>query len=229
MQLIVQDSVLPQLITAAIEAYEFKHHGRGKAMLETIGLLWGYVLRFDEERQPRQIVATIATVETSAVRHQNWAMPNYKSIKSKRKFFQEHWPEVELIGTFHTHPYFNLSETKINKGWEASDGNDDGEPGDRQFWPQFHRDICPDMPCLMHLVIAITKLEKAGWAAPRRMKGKHHDYAYVFSSSDKKMWINSYATNLSPRKDTSDDNEYVVDDNANLFVPSLVERFSHDE
>lgn len=85
------------------------------------------------------------------------------------------------------------------------------------------------MPCLMHLVIAITKLEKTGWAAPRRMKGKHHDYAYVFSSSDKKIWINSYATNLSLPKDTSRDSEYHVDDDANLSIPSLVERFSREK
>ena len=45
-KLIIEDHVVPQLFTTAIEAYEFEHktHKKGKSnsKLETFGLLWGY-------------------------------------------------------------------------------------------------------------------------------------------------------------------------------------------
>lgn len=109
LRLLVQDQAIPQLLTAAFEAYEFKHQGRSSGPLETFGLLWGYVLP-NRAPNPSQIVVINATVETSAVRHSDWIISNFQSVRAKLLFFQRHWPEIELVGTFHSHPYSSLSE-----------------------------------------------------------------------------------------------------------------------
>lgn len=74
-KLIIEDHVVPQLFTTAIEAYEFEHtaHVKGKSNpeLEIFGLLWGYSIP-QKGNMPLKIVSTMATVETSALRHQDW-------------------------------------------------------------------------------------------------------------------------------------------------------------
>lgn len=64
-QVIIEDHVLPQLLTSAIEAYEVSHkaHERGRVnkKLETFGLLWGYALPV-RENVPARLVAAVATV-----------------------------------------------------------------------------------------------------------------------------------------------------------------------
>lgn len=118
-QILVEDHVVPQLLISAIEAYDIHHkaHNKGKAnhRLETYGLLWGYALPA-RGALPVRLVAVLATVETSALRHQDWVQPDNKSLLMKRDFFREYWPQLELIGTFHSHPYDNLAEVKENKG-----------------------------------------------------------------------------------------------------------------
>lgn len=166
-QVIIEDHVLPQLLTSAIEAYEVSHraHARGKANkgLETFGLLWGYGLPA-RNGLPARLVAVVATVETSALRHTHWVAPDFESIGIKRDFFGEYWPQLELIGTFHSHPYEDLAKVNKNNGWRGSDG-------DKLFWPIFHKRVCPDMDELAHLVIAITALARRGSAMPARLGG----------------------------------------------------------
>ena len=86
-KLIIEDHVIPQLFTTAIEAYEFEHktHARGKSNseLETFGLLWGYSIP-QKGNLPSRIISTMATVETSALRHQDWVKPN---VEKHRIYF----------------------------------------------------------------------------------------------------------------------------------------------
>ena len=65
---------------------------------------------------PVRLVAAMATVETSALRHEEWVLPDYASLTAKRDFFREYWPQLELIGTFHSHPYDSLKEVNENTG-----------------------------------------------------------------------------------------------------------------
>ncbi len=108
-QIIIEDHVVPQLLTSAIEAYEIQHkahlNGKSQKGLETYGLLWGYSLPARGEDVPTRLVAVLATVETSALRHEEWVDPDTESLLMKRDFFREYWPQLELIGTFHSHPY----------------------------------------------------------------------------------------------------------------------------
>jgi hypothetical protein len=216
----IEDHVVPQLFTTAIEAYEFMHknHAKGKGydQLETFGLLWGYVIAAKGD-QPAKVVATMATVETSALRHNDWVAPNFNSIKAKKEFFGKYWPNVELVGTFHSHPYEDLTEINENKGWRAS-----GKKGDIDFWPHFHRTISPEQPLLAHMIVAITKLNKKGWAYPSRLKGSEELKGYVLSADNRKLWLRCYSTIMV--EDIEDD-FFEFSDDIELDIPALETRF----
>ncbi|MNM36690.1 hypothetical protein D3C81_474070 [compost metagenome] len=238
-QVIIEDHVLPQLLTSAIEAYEVSHkaslRSRENKKLETFGLLWGYALPV-RTGQPARLVAVVATVETSAVRHNEWVQPDYDSIHMKRDFFAEYWPQLELIGTFHSHPYEDLSEVNDVKGWRASDG-------DRAFWPQFHERVCPDMDELAHLVIAIAGLGRKGTAMPDRLAGTEYTSGYVITAEKRKLWIKGYTSSLYEEvdEDAPFDEDFEAGDvpmirsyelwedgDVLLEIPSLEARFRHE-
>lgn len=224
-QIIIEDHVVPQLFTSAIEAYEVGHraHTRGRAQdsLETFGLLWGYALpaRKKENKEiPPRLVAVTATVETSALRHADWVRPNADSIRMKRDFFAEYWPQLELIGTFHSHPYANLDEVNEVRGWRASEG-------DQAYWPDFHANVCPDMNELAHLVITITGLGRRGNAQPDRLPGNEYRSGYVVNAGLRKFWIKGY----SSERCENDSFDVFMDDELLLEIPSLDQRFRHEE
>lgn len=217
----IEDNVVPQLFTTAIEAYEFKHKSRERSKgfdkLETFGLLWGFSIPA-KGVQPAKVIATMATVETSAVRHEDWVQPDFESILAKKKFFERYWPNIELVGTFHSHPYNNLKEVKEIKGWRGSE-EDEG------FWPHFHKEIVPEQKLLTHLVITIAKLTKKGWAYPDQLQGSEVGKGYVLSADNRKLWIRSYSTQSSLN---NDDEYFYFCDDMSLEIPALQKRFLED-
>lgn len=218
-KLIVEDHVVSQLFTTAIEAYEFEHkahkNGKGNSNLETFGLLWGYSIPQKGDLPPR-IISTMATVETSALRHQDWVQPNIDSLMTKKRFFEAYYPNVELIGTFHSHPYVDLDEVNELKGWRASEG-------DIEFWPWLHEQLCPEQEQMAHLVVTITQLGSKGWAYPSRLKGKEAKRGYVLSAEHRKLWLNSYLSEVVEFDDSEVD--YQFSEELTMDIPSLENRF----
>ena len=144
-------------------------------------------------------------------------MPNLESIKTKRDFFSQYWPHLELIGTFHSHPYPDRSSVADAKGWRAS-------PSDLEHWPQVHKELRPDLPEMMHLIITITALQKKGTAWPTRLLGNEQATGYVLSSDWRKIWIKGYCTVRD--EDVAGTNSYESETEVNLDIPSLTHRFS---
>lgn len=213
----IDDSIVPQLFTTAIEAYKFSHSSRGaKGIdgLETFGLLWGYSVPA-KGTLPAKVVATMTTVETSAVRHNEWVAPNFDALRNKRDFLEHYWPNIELVGTYHSHPYKNLSEVNDCQGWRASESDND-------FWPYFHEQVAPDQPLLTHLIVTVANLEKTGWAIPDRLRGSERSKGYVLSAKNTKLWLRSYASSLIEHNDGK---EYQYSDDMELEIPALERRF----
>ena len=200
MKIIIEDNALPILITSAIEAYDFEHKahtkGKGNSQLETYGLLWGYMVPAKDDTSEDKIIVTTCTVEASALRHNDWVEPNFESIQAKKDLIEQYWPHLELVGTFHSHPYESLEVMKNLEGvgWKASDG-------DKNHWPDIHEKIAPNQPGLAHLIITITELSKKGWAHPEKVKKDKHCDGYSFVAGYKKLWLTAYATHEACTKD----------------------------
>lgn len=191
-QIIIEDHVVPQLFTSAIEAYEHgditSQRGRIENRLETFGLLWGYVLPA-RDSVPARIVAVTSTVETSAYRHKDWVWANPESIKAKREFFEKFWPNLELVGTYHSHPYDNLKEIQEVQGWRASE---DG--GDKDSWPKMHEEVCNEYEYLAHLIVSIVGLDRKSSAWPGRLEGSESMTGYTLGAGNFRIWVKAYAT-----------------------------------
>ncbi|VXC99862.1 conserved hypothetical protein [Pseudomonas sp. 9AZ] len=242
-QIIIEDHVVPQLLTSAIEAYEIQHkshlNGKSKHRLETYGLLWGYALPARGDDVPVRLVAVLATVETSALRHEHWVLPDNESLLMKRDFFREYWPQLELIGTFHSHPYGSLAEVNGEKGWRGSPIDDEGN-GDFAHWPDVHKSVCSDMDMLAHVVVTITGLGRKGTAGPERLPGGESPTGYVLTAGARKLWIKGYCTKQlkelvsQVRKDGDKPDKkniqvsYHVEENIFLEIPSLQQRFADE-
>lgn len=221
-QIIIEDHVVPQLLTSAIEAYEHgdtkSQRGRIEDKLETFGLLWGYVLPA-RASVPARIVAVTSTVETSAYRHKDWVRPNPESIKAKREFFEKFWPNMELVGTYHSHPYESLDKIREVQGWRAS-----GAGGDEDYWPDMHEEVCEEYNHLAHLVVSIVGLERKSSAWPGRLEGGEALTGYSLGAGNYRIWVKGYTTQkvtLEIYIHEDEDGDAKVDDDANLIVPAF--------
>jgi len=215
----IDDAVVPQLFTSALEAYEIEHKPsanskKGNKQLETFGLLWGHQsLRLDG--RPDCIHSTMCTVETSAIRHNDWVRPDFESIKAKKEFIEKYWPHMELVGTFHSHPYADLEEVNFHKGWNHSES-------DIGFWQQLHEEIAPQQHYLGHIVVTVTALAKKGWALPERLKGNADKSGYVITAENRKLWIKAC---LTDHFEEDGESYYGFNDGLELMIPSLTARF----
>jgi hypothetical protein len=213
----VEDHVVPQIFTSAIEAYEFLHNnlkGKGANRLETFGLLWGYSVQA-KGNQPDKIIVTMATIETSATRHSDWVKPDFESLLMKKEFLESYWPDVELVGTFHSHPYSNLRAVRAVSGWQASQGH-----GDAAFFPHFHKEIATNQKHLAHLIVTITHLQRVRNSPPARLPGNEAKKGYILSAGKRRIWLRAYGTTFTKAK-----NNYQFIDESYLEIPSLQPRF----
>lgn len=224
MKIIIEDNVLPVLISSAIEAYDFEHKahkkGKGNSKLETYGLLWGYMVPSKDEKGEDKIIVTSCTIETSALRHNDWVEPNYESIQAKKSLIEQYWPHLELVGTFHSHPYESPEAMKNleGPGWKASDG-------DKDHWPDIHEKIAANQPGLAHLIVTITELSKKGWALPEKFKDKHCD-GYSFVAGYKKLWLTAYATHEAYTEDHN--RVFELTEGVTIDASSLTTRMIHN-
>ena len=229
MKIIIEDHVVPQLITSALEAYDIEHRSstRGKAQnkLETIGLLWGYVLP-ERDGHEKRVVATMATVETSALRTKYSAQPDIDSLQLKKEFLQAYWPQLELVGTFHSHPYETPEEVNDIKGWRLSTKEDveKGSGCDEEFFPWFHENFMEDFESSAHLIVTVAAMKNKGSALPSRLKGEKEMLSgYVFNHGDRKLWLRGYGV---AQHETEEEFDYELVKYPTLEIPSLIYRFN---
>ncbi|WP_426944372.1 hypothetical protein ACP4J5_23365 [Pseudomonas oryzihabitans] len=190
--IIVDDAVTPQLLTSAIEAYEFDRERSSRkkdapGQIETFGLLWGYCVPAFDER-PARIVCTTATVEVSADRRKGSVAPNLESVAAKRDIFRRYWPQLDLVGSFHSHPYANLEEVRGIKGWQASET-------DQGFWPYFHEELMPELPLMAHLIVTICARQRTtAFEGPQRLGGREEASGYHLASARRHFWLKGYVS-----------------------------------
>lgn len=221
-QIIIEDHVVPQLLTSAIEAYQ---HGdvtsigtRLRNKLETYGLLWGYTLPA-RAGVPARIVAVTSTVEVSADRQRDSVDPIRASLKQKREFFETYWPNLELVGTFHSHPYENMDDIKKCKGWRAS-----GEDGDFGHWRGIHDEICPDYSHLAHIIVSVVCLDRKSTKLPERLGDSEAFTGYKLGAGNYRIWIKGYSTEREKLADyihEDEDGDAKVDDGCNEEVEAF--------
>ena len=115
----VSDSSLMHLLLAGLEAYKMRvrrgSEANRKLPLETGGLLWGFIK--DGVGGMDHISVEHVSVDTAAKKETDSVSLSKHSTLVKRRIIEDRWPNLSLIGDFHTHPYKSLAEVRGIKGW----------------------------------------------------------------------------------------------------------------
>jgi len=149
---------LMQLHLAALEAFRQIRRGK-RTRLETLGLLWGK--RATDRNEYRYVVEHV-TVDTFAKRQKNMVSPSPDDAELKDEIISSFWPELELLGEFHTHPYATTGQVERARGYEFS--REDRAALKREM---HERDVYYDS-FRVGLVMAIAELKRSGWQEPKK-------------------------------------------------------------
>jgi hypothetical protein len=136
---------------------------------------------------------------------------------------ERYWPHLELVGTFHSHPYEDLSTVKDLKGWRAT-------AADLRHWEWIHENLSSELPSMANIIVTITELKSKGWAFPSSLEGGEALTGFVFTSDYRKFWIKGYSSEATFTDLVDDENEedmatYKSSTDILLDIPSLLKRF----
>ena len=212
-RIVISDSALPTIICAAMEAYVVDHGGLIKCFpkdrIETYGLLWGYVRYVDSTHGCPVVFVDSATVDTSAKRSRTSVLPKSEALELKIDLFNTFWPQLSLVGDFHSHPFDNQTEVRDARGWQFSD-DDNAAISQMTFENQ--------MDLAVQLVVTVSEMRKSGWMKPRYVEGFS---AINFVIDNYKLWIKAGVA--IPRKDDNGETTvYIYNDNVILECPRLL-------
>ncbi|KQY95027.1 MULTISPECIES: hypothetical protein [unclassified Brevundimonas] len=127
----VSDRFLETATLAAVEAYSHGDGRKKRKEIETLGLVWGHCRTRAEETV---IFLDRLAVSLSAEREAGSVMPNAGAISLMAEVMERLAPDQLLLGDFHSHPYRDLAEVQMIKGYEFSDGDFDAFLADDAIW-----------------------------------------------------------------------------------------------
>ena len=156
----VSDSALLQLLMAGMESYKVRQWGdsvtAARGPVETTGLLWGYTASRDGV--DHVVVEQVATDKFAKGTFWETQAPHEEVTAAKQAVVADRWPQLSMLGDFHTHPYKSFQEairagpTSAGKlgGWHASTGD-----------VKAQEDRCAEgWPGRIFLILTIAKLQR---------------------------------------------------------------------
>ncbi len=188
-RVVLTDLALMHLLHAALEAFVVPHAtsegtGAPSAYVETFGLLWGRKRWLETRHGPRIRLITVesAAPDTSAKRDRGSCEPSPEALALKRDVNSSLWPERELVGNYHSHPY-----DRTEAGHQTIEAENRFLPSDGdQAWAASHRSEWQRIGVECSLVVTISKMARA-----RQPGGnlKHPPAVEVFNLGNLRIWV----------------------------------------
>jgi hypothetical protein len=176
----LDDRAIEDIVLVALEAYSVPK-GRGLKSTETYGICFGSTKSTEEKRQAhgrhtvRYIHIDSVHIQVRAEGYSNKVMYDLRSLESQMSAAKHLFPQLDIVGDFHTHPYKNIGDLRAMKGWRYSREDETNIPD----WVSPLREM--GYQPRTSLVVAVAKAGKRA-ARPSRVKsnvirfsvGKHH-------------------------------------------------------
>ena len=227
----VTDSALLHLLMAGMESYKVRLWGRrettNRGPVEVAGLLWGYVPESSEGYD--HLVVQHATTDIVAERAKSWSSFSLPSALAKQSVVSARWPQLSMIGDFHTHPYEKYTDAESIGGWEASEGD--------RVWYEEHfaenvRDTNLQRRFKVSLVLTIAKLQRVREDTRALPEVLGHGNVLKWQLGDFRYWLTAYSLDrtsnddhsplvLSPREEGWPEVEHAGRDHVYLDVPTI--------
>ena len=106
----IEPDALSHLILAALETSTTKNIDSEHAYVEVDGLLWGHPSLDDDS-----YTISVASTMLSSARRPDSVERSYKSEQLHQQFFSAFFPQLQLVGHFHSHPYPRMTTRQLLK------------------------------------------------------------------------------------------------------------------
>jgi hypothetical protein len=121
----LDDRALEDIVLVALEAYAVPK-GRGSRYTETYGICFGSTKSTEEKRQAhgrhtvRYIHINSVHIQLRAEGYASRITYDIRSLETQMDVAKQLFPQLDIVGDFHTHPYRDVDEIKTLKGWQYS-------------------------------------------------------------------------------------------------------------
>lgn len=125
LEVIFDPRALEDMLICTQEAY-FSRGRRKRKAYEVYGINLGmrrdlrYQSRSEGDITIRYIHVMRSQPQLSAVAKPSTVIPNPYALEALSNFVDTEWPQYEIIGDFHSHPWQDWSELEKQKGWQFS-------------------------------------------------------------------------------------------------------------
>jgi hypothetical protein len=120
----LDDRAIEDIVLVALEAYAVPR--RGVRFTETYGMCFGSTKSTDEKRPghgrhtTRYINVSSVHIQLRAECYSNKVTYDLRSLETQMAVATHFFPQLDIVGDFHTHPYKNVNELRSMKGWRYS-------------------------------------------------------------------------------------------------------------
>jgi hypothetical protein len=134
LDVILDSHALEDMLLSVLETYKVPK-GKGSQYTEVYGLCLGMVrqistsIRGSREHQHQRIHVVRAAPQIRAQLNPTWCMPNDNSRNALLEASNVLFPQYEVVGEYHSHPFISLSELIKRTGWVPSQSDYQSMPG----------------------------------------------------------------------------------------------------
>jgi hypothetical protein len=200
----LDDHAIEDIVLVALEAYAVPK-GRGLKYTETYGICFGSTKSTEEKRQAhgrhtvRYIHISSVHIQLRAEGSSNKITYDLRSLDAQMEVARHLFPQMDIVGDFHTHPYRDVDELKQVRGWHFSRDDETNIP--EWALPLRKRGYQPRTSLIVAVGKGGKRVSRPSRVRPNVIRfsvGKYYFYLSCFriignKYSDKHITVNSVA------------------------------------
>lgn len=120
----LDDRAIEDIVLVALEAYAVPR--KGVKFTETYGICFGSIKPMEEKRKAhgrhtkRYINVSSVHIQLRAEGYSNKVTYDLRSLETQMTVATHFFPQLDIVGDFHTHPYKTAAKLKAVNGWSYS-------------------------------------------------------------------------------------------------------------
>jgi hypothetical protein len=124
----LDDKAIEDIVLVALEAYAVPR--QGVRFTETYGICFGSTKTTEEKRQghgrhvTRYIRISSVHIQLRAECYSNKVTYDLRSLETQMEVAKVLFPQLDIVGDFHTHPYGTVKQLKQARGWRYSEADE---------------------------------------------------------------------------------------------------------
>jgi hypothetical protein len=181
----LDDKAIEDIVLVALEAYAVPR--RGVKFTETYGICFGSTKTTEEKRQTRgkhstrYLHVSSVHIQLRAEGYSNKVTYDLRSLETQMAVAKRLFPQLDIVGDFHTHPYATVDELRALKGWRYSPADEACIPA----WVQPLRKMGyhPRASLLVAIASGGKRISRPGRLRPNVIRfsiNKYHFYVASF-------------------------------------------------